>query len=60
MIEVRPGQTPAELIGGQPDEVERLAARLARFAAGAADASVRLRGLDSGHWSGGAADLFRE
>ncbi|HVQ91184.1 MAG TPA: hypothetical protein VMU51_09110 [Mycobacteriales bacterium] len=60
MIEVRAGQTPAELVPGQPDEVERLAARLARFAAGAADASVRLRGLDSAHWSGAAAELFRE
>jgi hypothetical protein len=59
VIVVRPGQSPAELVPGQPDEVERLAARLARFAAGAADASVRLQGLDSAHWSGGAAELFR-
>jgi hypothetical protein len=59
VIEVRPGQTPAELVPGQPDEVERLAARLSRFAAGAGDASVRLRGLDSAHWSGSAAELFR-
>jgi hypothetical protein len=59
VIEVRPGQRPAELVPGQPDEVERLAARLSRFAAGAGDASVRLRGLDSDHWSGDAAELFR-
>jgi hypothetical protein len=60
VIEIRPGQTPAELVPGEPDEVERLAARLSRFATGAGDASVRLRGLDSAHWSGGAAELFRE
>jgi Putative T7SS secretion signal domain len=60
MIEIRPGQTAAELVPGEPDEVERLAARLSRFAAGAGDASVRLRGLDSAHWSGAAAELFRE
>lgn len=59
MIEVRPGQHPVELVPGQADEVDRLAARLARFAAGAGDASIRLRGLDSAHWSGDAAELFR-
>jgi hypothetical protein len=58
--EVRPGQSPAELVPGQPDEVEQLAARLSRFAAGASEAAVRLRGLDSAHWAGQAAELFRE
>lgn len=45
---------------GRPDEVEQLAARLATFASGAGDASVRLGELDPAHWSGHAADLFRE
>ena len=60
MSEVHPGATPARLVPGEPDEVERLAARLARFAAGAADASARLSRLDAEHWSGEAADLFRQ
>ena len=60
MIEPRPGMTPAELIPGEPAEIERLAGRLGRFATGAADASTRLGGLDAEHWSGTAADLFRQ
>jgi hypothetical protein len=58
MIEPRPGMLPRDLIPGNPDEVERLAARLARFGRNAADAAHRLSGLDSEHWSG-AAERFR-
>jgi len=59
MTEVRPGARPDELVPGDPDEVERLAARLARFAVAAAAASAGLAGVDSGHWSGTAAEEFR-
>jgi len=59
MTEVRPGTRPEELVPGDPDEVERLAARLARFAVAAEAASAGLAGVDSGHWSGSAAEEFR-
>src|SRR5207244_7441842 len=49
-----------ELVPGEPDEVERLAGRLGRFTAAAADASGRLARLDAEHWTGEAADLFRQ
>jgi len=51
---------PAELVPGEPDEVERLVARLAGFAATAGDAGSRLGALESGGWSGEAGRLFRE
>lgn len=60
MTEVVPGARPAELVPGEPDEVERLAARLTRFAASAGDAGARLGSLESGAWSGEAGQLFRE
>ena len=60
MTEVTRGARPAELVPGEPDEVERLAARLARFAAGAAEAAARMGTLDAGAWSGQAGGLFRE
>ena len=60
MIEIVPGARPAELLPGRPEEVELLAARLARFAAGAADAVARLGRVVSEGWSGEAAELFRE
>jgi uncharacterized protein YukE len=57
---VMPGQRPEDLVPGRPDEIEQLAARLVRFAGGVGDASLRLGELDPAHWSGHAADLFRE
>jgi hypothetical protein len=60
MIEIRPDAAVGELIPGRPDEIDRTAARLSRFATDAAGAAARLDGLDSTHWSGAAADLFRE
>jgi hypothetical protein len=60
VIEVTPGGSPTDLIPGEPDEVERLAGRLTRFASGAGDASLRLGELDPAHWSGQAAELFRQ
>jgi hypothetical protein len=59
MIEIRPDTPAGELVGGRPDEIDRTAARLSRFATDAAGAAARLDGLDSAHWSGTAADLFR-
>ncbi len=58
-MEPRPGGRPDELVPGDPGELERLAARLSRFAAAAGDASAGLTGLDSEHWSGRAAEGFR-
>jgi hypothetical protein len=60
MIEVTPGARPAELVPGEPDEVERLTARLAGFAVTAGEAGARLGGLESGAWSGEAGRLFRD
>ncbi|MBI1758487.1 MAG: hypothetical protein HYR62_04585 [Actinobacteria bacterium] len=60
MIEPRPGMTPRELIPGDPDEVDRLAERLARFARSAGQAGERLAALDDPHWSGTAAEAFRD
>lgn len=60
MTEVTPGLRPAELVPGEPDEVERLVARLAGFAATAGDAGDRLGALESGAWSGEAGRLFRD
>jgi hypothetical protein len=60
MIEVTAGLPAADLIPGNPDQVEQLAARLTRFAHGAGTASVRLTTLDSVAWSGLAAELFAQ
>jgi hypothetical protein len=60
MSEVTPGARPAELVPGEPDELERLIARLAGFAATAGDAGARLGALESGAWSGEAGRLFRD
>jgi uncharacterized protein YukE len=60
VTEVSPGSRPAELVPGEPDEVERLTARLAGFAATAGDAGARLGALESGAWSGEAGRLFRD
>lgn len=60
MTELRPGATPAELVPGDPEAVAELAARLSRFAHSAGEAGQRLAALDSGHWSGSAAEAFRD
>jgi hypothetical protein len=59
VITVRPGDQPAELVPGDAESAESVAARLSRFATAAAQASSRVRGLDAEHWSGEAAELFR-
>jgi uncharacterized protein YukE len=59
VTDVLPGGRPEDLVPGEADGVERLAVRLDRFAAAAGDASARLTGLDTEHWSGQAAESFR-
>lgn len=59
MIRVTPGAAPADLVPGDPDEVERVALRLARVAASAGDAAEKLRVLDTDVWSGESAQLYR-
>jgi hypothetical protein len=60
MSEVSAGARPEELVPGDPDDVERLAARLARFAASSGEAAARLDRIDTEAWSGEAGELFRE
>ncbi|MBW3612052.1 MAG: EndoU domain-containing protein, partial [Actinobacteria bacterium] len=48
-----------ELIPGDPDEVEALAARLAALGEGLSEAAARLVDLDDGGWRGPAAEAFR-
>lgn len=59
MIRVTPGAAPADLVPGDPDEVERVALRLARVAVSASDAADRLRVLDTDVWTGESAQLYR-
>ncbi len=59
MIGVTPGADPAELVPGDPDDVELVAARLTRVASSASDAAGRLRTLDADVWTGAAAELYR-
>jgi hypothetical protein len=59
MIRVTPGAGPADLVPGDPDEVERVALRLTRVAVSASDAADRLRVLDTDVWSGESAELYR-
>ena len=59
MTGVTPGADPAELIPGDPDGIEQVAARLARVAGSAADAAGTLHTLDADVWAGEAAELYR-
>jgi hypothetical protein len=59
MIRVTPGAAPADLVPGDPDEVDRVALRLARVAASASDAADTLRVLDTDVWTGESAQLYR-
>lgn len=60
MTELTPGATPEQLVPGRPEDVERLAARLARFATSAGEAAARLDAIDEGAWSGESGQMFRE
>jgi hypothetical protein len=55
---VTPGARPADLVPGDPEDVERVAARLVRVATSAADAADRLGTLDADVWTGETAALF--
>jgi hypothetical protein len=59
MAELRVGATPRELIPGQPDEIEALAARMALLGNGFTAAANQLRAIEAGEWKGEAADAFR-
>jgi len=59
MTGVTPGADPAELIPGDPDGVDRVAARLARVAGSASDAAGKLHTLDTDVWTGEASELYR-
>ena len=52
------GASPTQLVPGDPDAVEELAARLGGLAGGMATSVSRLGGLDTGQWQGQAAGDF--
>jgi hypothetical protein len=53
------GARPLDLVPGNPDELDRLAARLSTFAIGMADAAYELGSIRAGEWRGPAGDAFR-
>jgi hypothetical protein len=55
------GQTtdPAELIHGDPAALEQAASRLRTFSGAFGETADGLEGIDTGHWTGAAADAFR-
>jgi RHS repeat-associated protein len=55
------GQTtdPAELIHGDPGSLRQAASRLREFSAAFGETAGGLAGLDTGHWTGAAAEAFR-
>lgn len=59
MTALTPQASPRELIPGNPESAEALAALLERYAQGLSDGAAQLRGLDDGPWAGPAAESFR-
>ncbi|MGD0936950.1 MAG: putative T7SS-secreted protein, partial [Streptosporangiaceae bacterium] len=59
--ELRLGQTsdPAELVHGDPAAIRSSASRLRTFSSAFGETASGLRGLDTAHWTGSAADAFR-
>ncbi len=59
--ELQLGQTsdPAELVHGDPAAIRSSASRLRTFSAAFGETASGLRGLDTAHWTGSAADAFR-
>jgi hypothetical protein len=51
--------SPRDLIPGDPDSVEQLAARLRTFASYLGEACGRMRTVETEGWKGPAADVFR-
>jgi uncharacterized protein YukE len=59
MTRVTPGAAPADLVPGDPHEVELVALRLTRVAASARDAADKLDTIEGDAWTGAAAELYR-
>ena len=59
--ELQLGQTsdPAELVHGDPAAIRSSATQLNRFSSSFSETAAGLRGLDTAHWTGSAADAFR-
>ena len=59
--ELQLGQTsdPAELVHGDPAAIRSSAAQLRTFSSAFGETSAGLKGLDTAHWTGSAADAFR-
>jgi flagellar motor protein MotB len=61
VAELQLGQTsdPAELVHGDPAAIRSSTSRLKEFSAAFGEAAAGMRGLDTAHWTGAAADAFR-
>ncbi len=57
--ELAVGADPRQLVPGDPEELESLAAKLAGFAEAMGTAVDRLRRIEVGEWTGAGADAFR-
>ena len=59
--ELQLGQTsdPAELVHGDPASIRSSASQLRTFSSAFGETASGLRGLDTAHWTGSAADAFR-
>jgi hypothetical protein len=58
MAELAAGVRALDLVPGDPDELDRLAARLDVFAGGMGDAANKLTDVHAAGWTGPAADAF--
>lgn len=56
--ELAAGATARDLVPGDPDELDRLAARLSVFASGMSDAADKLGNVEAAGWTGPAAEAF--
>jgi len=56
--ELAAGATARDLVPGDPDELDRLAARLSVFASGMTDAADKLGDVEAAGWTGPAAQAF--
>ena len=56
--ELAAGATARDLVPGDPDELDRLAARLSVFASGMSDAADKLGNVEAAGWTGPAAQAF--
>ena len=61
VAELQLGETtdPAELVHGDPAAIRSSASKLRTFSGAFGETASGLRGLDTGHWTGAAADAFR-